>query len=77
MPQVSIDVDTLVWTILNKGVVLPFKKLSSTPTLIDTLGTTVTTTCRIKVDVVIAPRNVHLSVTVVSTSARRTEPEGR
>ena len=77
MPQVSIDVNSLVWAIFNKGIVLPFKKLSSTPTLINALGPTITAPCCIEVDVIVSPRNVSLGVTVVGSGTRGTEPERR
>ena len=56
---------------------MPLKKFISIPTLIDTLGPTVTASCRIEIDCIVAPRNVSLGVTIVGSSARSTEPERR
>ena len=77
MPQISVNIDPLVRAILHECVVMPLHEFGIAPALLDTLRTTVTATRRIEVDGVIAPRNVSLSVTVVGSSARGTEPERR
>ena len=76
MPELTINPDLLVVSILDEYKVMPFKEVNVRSTLTDALSTT-TATRRVEENAVVAPWDMGLEIARVATRGFRPEPKGR
>ena len=77
MKKLTVNPDTLVFSILYEHKVMPLKEVYVRCILVDPLSPTITATARVEENAVVSPWKMGLEITRIATRGFRPKPNGR